>query len=122
MTVPAALAVFILAACRPASIPDLLAARTGVVELPAGDFVIAREIRIPPGASRLEIRGSPDGTTLRASDNFSGRAILFVDGAREIAVRNLRLDGNREALEKRAGLPPSDVPFIGYQAANGLAN
>lgn len=110
-----------LAACRPASIPDLLAARTGVVELPAGDFVIARELRIPPDASRLEIRGSPDGTTLRASDDFSGRAILFVDGAREITVRNLRLDGNREALEKRAGLPPFDVPFIAYQASNGIA-
>ncbi len=116
-----AAAVLAVAACRPASLPELFQRTTGEVRLPAGTFELASEIRIPTGAHDLVISGSPEGTTLRAAPGFEGRALLYVENAERVTIRNLTIDGNREALARARGLPPSDVRFIEFHDANGIA-
>ena len=87
-----------------------------VVELPAGVVEMHREMLVAGGT---ELRGSPSGTVLRAAPDFDGRALLVVDGA-GVTLRNLTLDGNRDKLEARTGLPPSDRPFSQFTRGNGV--
>jgi len=93
---------------------------TGVVRLPAGVIELARELAAPAGARDLEIRGAPEGTVLRAAAGFRGRALLVIARARNVRVVGLALEGNRSALARPQGLPPSDVPFCRFTANNGL--
>ncbi|HFB97962.1 MAG TPA: right-handed parallel beta-helix repeat-containing protein [Bryobacterales bacterium] len=116
-----ALAALALAACRPAPLPELFQRTSGEIRLPAGIFELASGIRIPPGAHDLVVTGSPEGTILRAADNFEDRALLYVENAERITIRNLRIDGNRAALSRERDLPPSDVRFIDFHDANGIA-
>ena len=81
---------------------------------------ISRELAIPEGALDLTVEGHPAGTTLRAADDFQGRGLLVLRGARRVVVRNLSFDGNRSAVGRPAGLPPSDVPFSRFTPANGI--
>ncbi len=115
------LALLAFATCRPASLPELFQRTSGEVRLPAGIFDLASGIRIPPGARDLVVTGSPGGTTLRAAAGFQGRALIDIRNARRITIRNLRIDGNRAALSRERGLPPSDVRFIDFHDANGIA-
>jgi len=87
-----------------------------VLELPAGVIEIHREMLVAAGT---ELRGSPSGTVLHAAPDFDGRAVLVVDGA-GVTLRNLTLDGNRDRLERRAGLPASDKPFSQFTRGNGV--
>lgn len=96
------------------------APRTGLVVLPAGVFEIASELAVPEGARDLEIRGAASGTVLRAAPRFRGRALLRVKSAARVRIANLTMDGNRAALARPAGLPPSDVPFSRFSEDNGL--
>ena len=89
-----------------------------MVHLPSGVTEVASEIRLPAGAHDLTIIG--DGTTLRASANFRGRAILSCQGCRRIALRNLTIDGNRDALEKPMPLPASNQTFASIFSNNGI--
>ncbi len=93
---------------------------TGVMELPAGVVEVQAEIRTPPGAHDLEIRGARAGTVLRARAGFDGRALLVCESGRNIRFTGFTVDGNRAALEKRAGLPPYNVPFVRFTRANGV--
>ena len=93
---------------------------TGVMLLPAGTIEVSAEIRLPPGAQDLEIRGDPAGTVLRMSDRFQGRALWICEGCRGVTFRNFTVDGNREALEQRTGLPPSNLPFAEFTRNNGI--
>lgn len=116
------LAVVYLTGCwtpRP-DIQELLQQPTGVVRLPAGVLEVTEEIQIPRGAHDLEIEGAPAGTVLRAADNFHGRAILSLQSASKVTLRNITFDGNRGALAAPAGLPPSNVPFADFYGNNGL--
>ncbi len=101
-------------------IRDALEAGTGTVTLPAGVVEVTREIVVPEGAANLEIVGAPEGTTLRAADDFEGRAVLVVSGGANIKLRNLVIDGNREALAQPTELAPSDVAFIDFYPHNGV--
>jgi hypothetical protein len=56
---------------------------------------------------------------LRLAADFKGPAavVVFGDG---VELSGLTIDGNREALEVRAGLPPWNVPFARFTRANGV--
>lgn len=100
------------------AIEQLQTTRTGTVLLPAGRMDIAREIRLPSGAHGLTILGQ--NTTLHATAGFHGRALLSCSQCRAITIRNLTIDGNREALEKRRPLPPTDWSFTRFFPDNGF--
>ena len=87
-----------------------------VIELPAGTLELHRELLVPDG---LEVRGAPAGTVLHAAADFDGRALVVVDGA-GVTLRGFTLDGNRDRLEQRTGLPPSDRPFSQFTRGNGV--
>jgi hypothetical protein len=93
---------------------------TGTVRLPAGVIEISSELVVPKGAHGLQVLGAPSGTVLRASSSFRGRAILRVERADRVVLAGFAIDGNRAALERRAGLPPSDVPFCRFTEDNGI--
>ena len=93
---------------------------TGLVRLPAGVVELSSELVIPKGARGLRLVGAPSGTLLRASKQFRGRAILRVEPGAFIMLSGFSIDGNRAALEKPAGLPPSDVPFSRFTTSSGI--
>ena len=66
-----------------------------------------------------ELRGAPSGTVLHLAPDFAGRAAVVVRGD-NVTLRDFVIDGNRAALETRAGLPPSNVPFARFTRANGV--
>ena len=83
---------------------------------PPGVTEVHSEIAIEPGT---EVRGIPGRTILRAASDFSGRALLVAQG-NGIRIRDLAIDGNRDALEVRAGLPAYDTPFSRFTRNNGV--
>ena len=87
-----------------------------VKQLPPGVIELHHEMTVGPG---MELRGAPSGTTLRAADDFDGRALLAVGGD-GVTIRHLTLDGNRTHLERRTGLPPSDKPFSQFTWGSGI--
>jgi hypothetical protein len=86
------------------------------IVLSAGVTEVHSEMTIDAGT---EVRGIPGRTVLRAAPDFRGRAILVVRGD-GVRLRDFAIDGNREALEVRAGLPPSDTPFAHFTRGNGV--
>jgi hypothetical protein len=96
----------------------LAEAKTGTVALPAGNIEITRELILPAGAHDLELRGA--GTTLKASDNFRGRALLVLAGGKNIKIHDLALDGNREAVGRMLSLPPAGTMYSRAVANNGI--
>jgi hypothetical protein len=92
--------------------------QTGIVNLPSGVIAVSTELRLPAGAHDLNIIGN--STTLRASADFHGRAILSCQGCRRIELRNLTIDGHRDALEKPMAIPPSNQTFASAFPNNGL--
>src|SRR6476646_5757914 len=102
--------------------PGVEVRSTGIMQLPPGVVEIAAEVLLPPGAHDLEIRGDPASTVLKMSDRFQGRALFAASGGRRIRFHNFTIDGNREALEQRTGLPPSEVPFARFTRNNGILN
>ncbi|HLM98674.1 MAG TPA: right-handed parallel beta-helix repeat-containing protein [Bryobacteraceae bacterium] len=97
------------------------ALRTGAtIELAAGMIEIQAEIDIPTGATDIEIRGAASGSTLRASNQFQGRAIFSCERTSRIRFANFAIDGNRLALEQRSGLPGFSTPFARFTKGNGI--
>jgi hypothetical protein len=103
-----------------ARIREALQRTTGVIRLPAGDFVISAELTVPPGAHDLRIIGSPAGTSLHAAAGFRGRALLRLGSARDVRISDINFDGNRDALEQRVGLPPGQVPYEQFYTGHGI--
>ncbi len=91
---------------------------TGTFHLPPGVTEISAELKLPDGAHDLTVLG--DSSTLRAASNFHGRAILSCRNCRRIAFRNFAVDGNRQALERRMPLPPTDRSFASFFPDNGI--
>ncbi len=122
MPVKLALLVIILytASCsQVAELPGIPA--SGAVELSSGVYELTEPWHIPGGASELVIRGQGASTILRAAADFQGSALIVARDAANVTIQNLVLDGNRAALGRPAGLPPSDVPFIDFTSNNGIA-
>ncbi len=92
---------------------------TGVVRLPAGTIELAAEWRVPENSHDIEIVGEPS-TVVRFGPDFTGRALIVVDGARNVKIRGIRFEGNRAALERRIDMPPSGMPFSGHFTGNGV--
>jgi hypothetical protein len=86
------------------------------VELPAGIVELHRELLVP---GSTELRAAAAGTVLRAAADFDGRALVVVYGEK-VTLRGFTLDGNREELEQRTGLPPTDKPFSQFTRGNGV--
>ena len=95
-----------------------LAAKTGTVTLPAGTFEIAREIALPADAQDLDIRGA--GTTIKASDSFRGRALIVIPAGRNIKLRDITLDGNRDVVGHLVTLPPAGTMLSRLVGNNGI--
>jgi len=87
-----------------------------VIELPAGVIELRSEMPVEGGT---EVRGASAGTTLRLAPGFAGRAAIVVRGD-GVKLSGFTIDGNREALEIRAGLPRWDTPFARFTMANGV--
>ena len=90
--------------------------RHPVRQLPAGVIELHSEIAVDADS---ELRGAPSGTLLHLAPDFAGRAAVVVRGD-NVTLRDFSIDGNRAALETRAGLPPSDTAFAGFTRANGV--
>src|SRR5688572_10812151 len=104
-----------LLAGNEATIRKLLANSTRVV-LPAGMIEISRELEVRPGA---RVTGHPQGTTLRASDQFTGRAVIVCRGD-DITLSGFSIDGNRARLARPIGIAPYDKPFASFYPSNGI--
>jgi Right handed beta helix region len=111
----AALCMLPLAGCGPR---DLVVPATGVFRLPVGIAEVHHEVTLPAGAHDLEISGA--GTTIRAAKDFRGRAIFAIKAGERIRFHDFTIDGNRDALEQRQGLPGSDTPFRAFTANSGI--
>jgi hypothetical protein len=96
----------------------LAGARTGVVTLPSGEFEISREIVLPGDALDLEIKGS--NTTLKASNEFRGRALLTVVNGKNIRIHNISIEGNRDAVGRMFSLPNAGTMYARFVPANGI--
>jgi hypothetical protein len=119
--VSAALLWICLGCASPESrVRDALRRGTGTVRLPAGTIELSSELAVPNGAHDLEIVGAERGTVLRAANGFRGRAVLRLNPSAKVRLRGFAIDGNRAALERPSGLPPSDVPFARFTSANGI--
>jgi hypothetical protein len=91
------------------------------VQLASGVIGVSSAIEIPAGAHSLEVRGDPAGSTLRVADDFTGRAVFVTRDARDLLFAGFTIEGNRAALEKPAGLPPSNVTFFDFYENNAIA-
>ena len=66
----------------------------------------------------LDIRGN--GTTIRAAATFRGRALIVISSGRNIRLHDLALDGNRDAIARPVGMPPSGTYFSRFMPNNGI--
>lgn len=86
-----------------------------VVQLPAGVVHLDEAWRLGDG---VELRGSPYGTVLRMEAGFDGPGALIAGN--DSYLHDFTIDGNRDALEERAALPPYDVPFARFTRSSGV--
>jgi hypothetical protein len=106
------------AAAPDAALRKALAVKTGTVTLPAGTVEISREIVLPPDVHDLLIKGN--GTTMKASATFRGRALLVLSGGTNVKMEGLTLDGNRDAVGRIATLPAAGTMLSRVIANNGI--
>ncbi len=93
---------------------------TGIVVLPAGVVEIHAEIAIPQNVHGFKVRGQGSASILRAAPDFRGRAIFTVTSSTDIVFQDFTIDGARDALEQRLGLPAYDQPFSKFHSNNGI--
>jgi hypothetical protein len=101
-----------------AQLRTALQTKTGAVTLPAGIIEISREITIPADAHDLNITGP--NTTIKAASTFRGRALLILPAGKNIAIRDLSLDGNRAAFPEPLGPPPPTAMLSRVVANSGI--
>jgi len=88
------------------------------VRLPPGVTEIHSEIALPEGAAGIEISGAD--STLRAAADFRGRAIFSCKSCAGVRFQGFAIDGARDSIEQRAGLPDSNTPFSRFTVNNGI--
>ncbi len=94
--------------------------QTGRVVLPRGVVSVTEEIRIPDGAHDLVIEGHPRGTVLRRSPGYLGRSLVYCGKSKNVRLERFSIDGVRDTIPDRAGLPPSNVAFAAFYKNNGI--
>jgi hypothetical protein len=109
---------FLSAATPEALLRTALETKTGAVTLPAGVIEISREIVLPTDAHDLDLRGA--GTTIKAAATFRGRALIVIPAGKNIGVHGLSIDGNRDAIARPLGLPPSEAMFSRFTPNSGI--
>jgi hypothetical protein len=90
---------------------------TGQVRLSDAVVEIHREIAAP---AELDVEGLGPQSVLRAAADFQGRALIVFENARRVRLKGFAIDGSRDGLEQRTGLPPYDVPFHRFTRSNGI--
>lgn len=95
-----------------------LQTKTGAVTLPGGVIEISREIVLPADVHDLEIRGAD--TTIRASAEFRGRALIVLPAGRNIRIHDLSLDGSRDAFPQPVAPAPAAAMLSRVTANNGI--
>ncbi len=93
---------------------------TGTIQLRAGTLEVSAELLLSPGSHDLEIIGAPQGSVLKASPAFHGRALLVLDQARNIRLRDFSVEGNRESAPKALDMAPPENYFRLYYPDNGI--
>jgi len=88
------------------------------IRLPPGIIEVHGEWPVPEGAHDLEVIGA--GSVLHVAQDFHGRAIFAVKSGTRIRFRDFTIDGNRDILEQRAGLPGSNTAFRRFTVNNGI--
>ena len=86
-----------------------------MVQLPAGVIELHGTMRL---GGNVEVYGSPRGTVLRMAAPFADRALI--DAGDNTSLHDFTIDGNRDALEVRQGLPPWNQPFAEFTRGNGI--
>jgi hypothetical protein len=94
--------------------------QTGRFVLPPGIVRLTSELRVPEGAHDLVVAGDPRGTILRMAAGFGGRAAIVCKGGANVRFVGFTIDGRRETVSERAGLPPSNVRFADAFRRNGI--
>ncbi len=87
-----------------------------VMDLPRGTVDVHRPLTI--AGPDVWLRGHD--TVLRAAPDFNGRAVIECRACRNARISGFAIDGNRAVLERREGLPPSNVPFARFTRNNGI--
>ncbi len=95
-----------------------LQTKTGTAKLPSGVIEISREIILPSDAHDLEIQGA--NTTIKASSEFRGRALLVLPAGKNIKIHDLALDGNRDAFPQPIAPAPPTSMLSRVVANNGI--
>lgn len=97
----------------------LASTTTGTIQLPAGVIEVSAELTLAPGAHDLEIAGT-SGTVLQATNRFHGRAILVLDGAKNIRLHDFSVDGDRDGLARTLETAPPENYFRMWYPDNGI--
>ena len=92
-----------------------LAAGSGTVILPSGDIELKAPLVIE-GARSLIVSGNAQKLKM----SFEGEAAIVIRNSKDVRLENFAVEGNRERLDKRHGLPPSDQPMARWQKNNGV--
>src|SRR5215204_5780520 len=93
----------------------LLVAEARVVTLKLGITEVSAEYVVREGDT---LRGAATGSTLRASSQFKGRAIVVLQSGS--TVERVTIDGNRTKLERPLPIPPWDRTFADFYPNNGI--
>lgn len=62
-----------------------------------------------------------ENQTFRADDNPNARAVLHIQNERQVTIRNVVIDGRRDALHRPFPIAENGAPFIDYYPLNGIA-
>ena len=92
---------------------------SGIVNLPEGVTLLSRELKIPANSAGIEIAGGKD-SVLRAGPGFNGRALIIVQNASRVKLRNFRLEGNRTEVERPVDIPSASSSFLSHFQNNGI--
>jgi hypothetical protein len=90
------------------------------IELKPGVTELDRPLVVEPAPEGVELRGAAEGSTLRASANFVGEALIVARGVKDLSIERLKLDGNRAALERPFPIAPYDKAFVDFYPLNGI--
>jgi hypothetical protein len=103
-----------------AGIVEAFSNTSGRIQLPRGTHVVDRELRTPDGVEDVHISGHPEGTVLRASRKFEGKAIIVIRSAKRVTISGLSIDGNGAGMDRHLGIAPYDRTFASFYDHNGI--